>query len=91
MIEDTEVERVLAVAAHPDDLDFGASGTIAGWTAAGIEVVYVIVTDGDAGGFDPEVPRERIPKSGRRSSGRRPPVPASPTYGSSAMPTGASS
>lgn len=62
MIEDTKVERVLAVAAHPDDLDFGASGTIAGWTAKGIEVVYVIVTDGDAGGFDPDVPRDRVPE-----------------------------
>ncbi|MBT1002977.1 PIG-L family deacetylase [Paenarthrobacter sp. DKR-5] len=46
-------ERVLCFAAHPDDIDFGAAGTIAGWTAAGVEVVYCIMTDGDAGGFDP--------------------------------------
>ena len=54
------VERVLCVLAHPDDVDFGSAGTIAGWTNAGTEVTYCIVTDGDAGGFD-ETPRERMP------------------------------
>ena len=47
------VERVLCFAAHPDDIDFGAAGTIAAWTAAGVQVSYCIMTDGDAGGFDP--------------------------------------
>jgi LmbE family N-acetylglucosaminyl deacetylase len=54
------VERVLAVMAHPDDVDFGAAGSIAQWTDAGIEVSYCILTDGDAGGFDPAVPRSEI-------------------------------
>ena len=54
------VERALVVVAHPDDLDFGAAGTIATWTEAGIEVSYCICTDGDAGGFDPDVPRSEI-------------------------------
>ncbi|BCW36932.1 GlcNAc-PI de-N-acetylase [Arthrobacter sp. StoSoilA2] len=53
------VERVLCFTAHPDDIDFGAAGTIAAWTAAGVQVTYCIMTDGDAGGFDP-VDRERI-------------------------------
>jgi LmbE family N-acetylglucosaminyl deacetylase len=48
------------VAAHPDDVDFGSAGTIATWTDAGVEVSYCIVTDGDAGGFDPQVPRSAI-------------------------------
>lgn len=59
-MDDRDVERILVVTAHPDDLDFGAAGTIAGWTDAGIEVAYCIVTDGDAGGFDPAVPRGDI-------------------------------
>src|SRR5436305_9680620 len=46
--------------AHPDDVDFGSAGTIAQWTDAGIEVTYCIITDGDAGGFDPAVPRSEI-------------------------------
>ena len=87
MLDDSEVERVLVVTAHPDDVDFGASGTIAGFTKAGIEVTYAIVTNGDAGGFDPAVPGPRSPGSGRRSSGRRRPASASTTYGSSATST----
>jgi LmbE family N-acetylglucosaminyl deacetylase len=55
-----EVHRVLVVAAHPDDVDFGSAGTIATWTDAGLEVSYCIATDGDAGGFDPAVPRSAI-------------------------------
>ena len=61
MLADSEVSRVLVVTAHPDDVDFGASGTVAGWVQAGISVTYCIVTDGDAGGFDPSVPRSEIP------------------------------
>ncbi|MGB8650116.1 MAG: PIG-L deacetylase family protein [Mycobacteriales bacterium] len=55
-----KVERALVVVAHPDDVDFGAAGTIATWTDEGIEVTYCICTDGDAGGFDPAVPRDAI-------------------------------
>jgi LmbE family N-acetylglucosaminyl deacetylase len=54
------VERILVVVAHPDDIDFGAGGTVAAWTDAGIEVAYCIVTHGDAGGFD-ATPRAEIP------------------------------
>jgi LmbE family N-acetylglucosaminyl deacetylase len=53
--------RVLAVIAHPDDAEFWLGGTIAGWTGAGIEVAYCVLTDGDGGGFDPQVPRRDIP------------------------------
>ncbi|MDA8046206.1 MAG: PIG-L family deacetylase [Actinomycetota bacterium] len=49
------------VTAHPDDVDFGTAGSVAAWTAAGSAVTYCVITDGDAGGFDPEVPRDRIP------------------------------
>lgn len=57
MLEDAEIGRVLVITAHPDDVDFGAAGTVATFTEAGIEVVYCIVTDGDAGGSDPSVSR----------------------------------
>ena len=56
------VERALVVTAHPDDVDFGAAGTIATWVGQGTDVTYCIVTDGDAGGFDPAVPRSEIPR-----------------------------
>src|SRR5580698_3610738 len=57
VLEDSEVSRILVIAAHPDDVDFGSAGTIAGWTDAGIAVTYCVVTDGDAGGSDPSVSR----------------------------------
>jgi len=59
-LDDSQVRRVLAVAAHPDDLDFGAAGTVATWTAAGTQVTYLICTRGDQGGFD-DTPREEMP------------------------------
>ena len=61
VIADGKIDRALIVAA-PDDLDFGAAGTVATWTDGGVEVTYCIVTDGQAGGFDPAVSRESIPE-----------------------------
>jgi LmbE family N-acetylglucosaminyl deacetylase len=55
-----DVQRVLVVAAHPDDVDFGAAGTVATWVKNGLEVSYLLVTRGDAGGFD-ETPRDEMP------------------------------
>ena len=53
--------RILTITAHPDDVDFGVAGSVAKWTSAGSHVTYCVVTDGDAGGFDPAVPRSQIP------------------------------
>ena len=43
---------VLGVGAHPDDLDFMASGTLSKLAAAGAEVYYLIITDGSKGSSD---------------------------------------
>jgi LmbE family N-acetylglucosaminyl deacetylase len=42
-------ERALCIVAHPDDLEYGAAAAIAGWTAAGKHVAYLLVTRGEAG------------------------------------------
>ncbi len=55
------VTRALVVTAHPDDVDFGAGGTVANLTDAGVVVTYCICTDGDAGGFDDAYDRSQIP------------------------------
>ena len=57
MLQPSEIERALVITAHPDDVDFGAAGTVAWLTDHGVEVVYCLVTDGDAGGFDQTIPR----------------------------------
>lgn len=40
---------VLAIVAHPDDLEYGAAAAVAKWTQAGHRVVYLLVTRGEAG------------------------------------------
>ncbi len=52
-----DVERVLVVTAHPDDVDFGAAGTVARMTDAGVTVTYCLATDGEAGGDDRSMAR----------------------------------
>ena len=44
--------RLLAVFAHPDDVDFGAAGSIARWVKEGWDVRYVCVTRGQKGAWD---------------------------------------
>ena len=56
----TDVKRVLGVFAHPDDVDFAAGGTVAKWITEGLDVACLVVTRGDAGGFD-DTPREEMP------------------------------
>jgi len=58
--DEIAVSSVLCVAAHPDDLDFGAAGTVAGFVDDGLSVTYLLCTRGDQGGFD-ETPRELMP------------------------------
>jgi LmbE family N-acetylglucosaminyl deacetylase len=48
------------VTAHPDDVDFGAAGTVAAFTSAGVDVTYCIVTNGEAGGSDRTVSRAEM-------------------------------
>ena len=46
---DEDWNTLLAVVAHPDDLEFGAAAAIARWTGQGKTVVYCMVTSGEAG------------------------------------------
>jgi LmbE family N-acetylglucosaminyl deacetylase len=60
-LNDSEISRVLIINAHPDDSDFGASGTIAKWVKAGIHVSYVFCTNGDQGGEESGFTKEEMP------------------------------
>jgi LmbE family N-acetylglucosaminyl deacetylase len=62
MSDEAQVKRILIVTAHPDDVDFGAAGSVATWTDAGIDVSYCICTDGDAGGASTGIPRAEMPR-----------------------------
>jgi len=52
--------RAMAIFAHPDDVDFGCSGTIALWTARGVHVTYCLLTSGNKGTHDLEMAADRI-------------------------------
>ena len=43
---------VLAIGAHPDDVEFGCGGTLAKWSAAGAVVHHLVCTDGSKGTWD---------------------------------------
>jgi len=49
--------KMMAIVAHPDDLEFGSSSAIARWTSQGKEVIYLMVTRGEAG-IDSMTPAE---------------------------------
>jgi len=49
LLPDQGFQRVLCVVAHPDDVEYGTSAAIAKWTAAGVEVAYLLLTAGEAG------------------------------------------
>jgi LmbE family N-acetylglucosaminyl deacetylase len=69
----------LAIGAHPDDVEFGAGGTLAKWAAAGCTVHHLICTDGSKGTWDPtaDLPalvtrrREEQREAARRLAGER--------------------
>ncbi|MFQ5914492.1 MAG: PIG-L deacetylase family protein [Nitrospinota bacterium] len=52
-----DYNRLLVIAAHPDDVDFTVAGTVALWTRAKKVVGYCIATSGEKG-FDEDLPLE---------------------------------
>ncbi len=64
--DDEPFARVLVICAHPDDVDFGCSATVATLADRGTEVTYCIATDGEAGGSDRSLPRAEMAKIRRQ-------------------------
>lgn len=65
-IPELEPKVVLAVAAHPDDLEFGVSGSVAKWVRDGAEVHYLICTDGSKGSEDRKLTGAQLTKIRRQ-------------------------
>jgi len=53
-------DRVLAIGAHPDDIEFGCGATLAKWADAGAEVHLFVCTDGSKGTWDPGADLEQL-------------------------------
>ena len=59
-MEDKKV--LMVVAAHPDDPEFGAGGTVAKLVGEGLQAIYVICTNGDKGTPDLSMTSEKLAK-----------------------------
>jgi len=47
--------EIMVITPHPDDAEFGVSGTVARWVSEGKDVIYVVCTNGDKGTSDPNI------------------------------------
>jgi LmbE family N-acetylglucosaminyl deacetylase len=65
MAEDPAVRTgpVLAVFAHPDDMEICAGGVLAKWAADGREVHLLVLTNGDRGSSDPALSRGALART----------------------------
>src|SRR5438046_8664187 len=54
-----DVQRAMAIYAHPDDAEFGMAGTVAKWAKAGVAFTSGMGTNGAAGSPDRDMTRER--------------------------------
>lgn len=62
----TEPLKILVIAAHHDDIEFGIVGTLAKWVQEGATVTYVIVTDGGSGSNEPHLIRAELSERRRQ-------------------------
>ncbi len=53
-------KKVMVIMAHPDDAEFGVSGTVAKWARMGSEIIYVLCTSGDKGSDDPKMTSAKL-------------------------------
>ena len=65
-------KRAMAIFAHPDDVDFGCSGTLSLWADQGVHITYCLLTSGNKGTHDPKMAParlERIREKEQRAAG----------------------
>jgi len=60
MTQEEPYRRGMVVVAHADDAEYSCAGTVAKWCREGMEVVYLICTDGSKGSSDPDMTAERL-------------------------------
>jgi LmbE family N-acetylglucosaminyl deacetylase len=58
--QNEQPKRVMAIMSHPDDIEFGAAGTVARWAAEGQHITFVLGTSGDKGSDDPNFNSETL-------------------------------
>ena len=56
----TKAADIMVVSPHPDDAEYGVSGTVARWVKDGKRVIYVVCTNGDKGTSDTHMKPEKL-------------------------------
>ncbi len=56
----TKQAQVMVVTPHPDDAEYGVAGTVTRWTREGVDVIYVVCTNGDKGTSDINMKPEEL-------------------------------
>ena len=64
-------KRAMVVVAHPDDAEFGLGGALAKIVKEGMELAYVLCTNGDKGTTDPDITSEELAVIRQRGAARR--------------------
>ena len=59
-------DTVMAIGAHPDDVELGAGGTLARWSQLGAVVTVVVCTDGGAGSPHPGMAPKAVTECRRK-------------------------
>jgi LmbE family N-acetylglucosaminyl deacetylase len=60
MTNESPLNRVMAIYAHPDDPEFFSGGSLIKWGLEGKELIYVLATSGDKGTDDPQMTGPRL-------------------------------
>ena len=60
MSEESQLNRVMGIFAHPDDPEFFCGGTFAKWAAEGKTITFVLATSGDKGSNDLTMTSEQL-------------------------------
>ena len=66
MEDDIKPQRGMVIVAHPDDAEWGCSGTVAKWCRDGMDVVYIICTNGNKGTDVPEIDNQQLAEMRRQ-------------------------
>src|SRR2546430_16329137 len=72
IVEPPGAVSIVAIAAHPDDIERWCAGTLARTIEAGATVRLLLVTSGDGGSSDPHATRGTVPE--QRERGARTPA-----------------
>jgi LmbE family N-acetylglucosaminyl deacetylase len=59
-VKQETLSRVMVIAAHPDDPEYGCAGTVTKWASEGKEITFLLLTSGDKGSKDPSLHPGRL-------------------------------